>query len=373
MPVSTRFLTLLRFQLAQFADCPDLRSLVVYVAQPGAGSTPDLVPVGQWPSEHLVLPTVGSDSPLRQPAEERRWLPLRHEEVLLGALQVETTGMPWPAPLSRRLQAVALCLTEALCIDLERQQLQADLRQQREQTKLLLHQLRNPLAALRTFGQLLLRRLEPGSPHISLVEGLLAEERQLNRYVEALDQLGDTTPLLDAPAAPTPLLLPPLGSRDGAPLAPALEPLLSRAAASAALQARPWHPPGELPDWQGDAGAVAEVVANLLENAFRYSPGGAAVGLHCQGDAAAGWQLTVWDGGPAIPEGERERIFERGARGSSGATMAGTGLGLALGRELARNLGGELELICPPAAVAAALPAEGNGFRLRLPPVPPAP
>lgn len=373
MPVSKRFLTLLRFQLAQFADRDDLRSLIVYVAQPGAGSTPDLVPVGQWPSESLALPTVGSDSPLRQPSEERRWLPLRHQEVLLGALQVETTSVPWPMPLSQRLQAVALCLTEALCLDLEQQRLQAELLQQREQTKLLLHQLRNPLAALRTFGQLLLRRLEPSSPHRSLVEGLLAEERQLNRYVEALDELGEATTLLEAPAAPTPLLLPPLGGTGGAPLAPALEPLLRRAAATAALQDRPWHPPERLPDWHGDAGAVAEIVANLLENAFRYSPGGTALGIDCQGEAAQGWELTVWDGGPPIAEAERARIFERGVRGSSGAAMAGTGLGLALGRELARSLGGELELMCPPPAVAAALPAEGNAFRLRLPPAPPVP
>ena len=373
MPVSKRFLTLLRFQLAQFADRDDLRSLIVYVAQPGAGSTPDLVPVGQWPSQGLALPTVGPDSPLRQPAEERRWLPLRHQDVLLGALQVETTTVPWPTPLSRRLQAVALCLTEALCLDLEQQRLQADLQQQREQTKLLLHQLRNPLAALRTFGQLLLRRLESDSPHRSLVEGLLAEERQLNRYVEALDQLGEALPLPEVPAAPTPLLLPPLGSGSHAPLAPALEPLVSRAAATATIQSRPWQRPASLPSWEGDAGAVAEIIANLLENAFRYSPGGCAVGLHCQETTDGGSQLTVWDGGPAIAAGEREAIFERGVRGSSGAAVPGTGLGLALARELARKLGGDLELISPPAAVDPALPASGNAFRLRLPPAPPAP
>ena len=373
MPVSKRFLTLLRFQLAQFADRDDLRSLIVYVAQAGAGSTPDLVPVGQWPSEGLVLPNVGPDSPLRQPAEERRWLPLRHQNVLLGALQVETNTVPWPSTLSRRLQAVALTLTEALCLDLEQQRLQADLQQQREQMKLLLHQLRNPLAALRTFGQLLLRRLEPGSPHRNLVEGLLAEERQLNRYVEALDQLGEAIPLPAVAAAPTPLLLPPLGDSKAAPLAPALEPLVSRAAATAALQNRPWQQPASLPDWHGDAGAVAEITANLLENAFRYSPAGCPVGLQCTAEAGGGWQLTVWDGGPPIPPAEREVIFERGVRGSTGAAVPGTGLGLALARELARNLGGELELISPPAAVEPELPGSGNAFRLRLPPAPPAP
>jgi len=373
MPVSKRFLTLLRFQLAQFADRDDLRSLIVYVAQPGAGSTPDLVPVGQWPSEGLALPTVGPDSPLRQPAEERRWLPLRHQDVLLGALQVETNTVPWPTPLSRRLQAVALTLTEALCLDLEQQRLQADLQHQRERMQLLLHQLRNPLAALRTFGQLLLRRMEPGSPHRNLVEGLLAEERQLNRYVEALDQLGEPMPLLAVPAAPTPLLLPPLGDSHQAALAPALEPLVRRAAATATLQNRPWRQPARLPVWQGDAGAVAEITANLLENAFRYSPAGCPVGLHCAAGADGGWQLTVWDGGPSIPAAEQEAIFERGVRGSTSQAVPGTGLGLALARELARNLGGDLDLICPPAAVDPALSGSGNAFRLRLPPGPPTP
>jgi len=373
MPVSQRFLTLLRFQLAQFADRDDLRSLVVYVAQPGSGDAPDLVPVGQWPGEGLTLPTVGPDSPLRQPAEERRWLPLRHQTLLLGALQVETTTVPWSAPLMRRLQAVALCLTEALCLDLDTQRIQAELQQQRQQTQLLLHQLRNPLAALRTFGQLLLRRLEPGSPHRSLVEGLLAEERQLNRYVDALDQLGARPPQPLAGASPTPLLLPPLLDSRGTALATALTPLLSRAAATATLQGRPWQPPAALPPWQGDSGAVAEIIANLLENAFRYSPAGSDVGLHSAAQPDGGWALTIWDAGPPIAEAERELIFASGMRGSSGSATAGTGLGLALGRELARNLGGELELLCPPSAVDPALPAQGNAFRLRLPPAPPTP
>ena len=118
---------------------------------------------------------------------------------------------------------------------------------------------------------------------------------------------------------------------------------------------------------------MAEIVANLLENAFRYSPGGCPLGLQSQGDARDGWWLTVWDAGPAIAPAEREAIFQRGVRGSRGAAIPGTGLGLALARELARNLGGELELISPPAAVDPALPTEGNAFRLRLPPGPPAP
>jgi signal transduction histidine kinase len=111
---------------------------------------------------------------------------------------------------------------------------------------------------------------------------------------------------------------------------------------------------------------VAEILANLLENAFRYSAPASPVGLHC-GLSPAGLCLTVWDGGLPVLEEERERIFQRGERGLHSEGKAGTGLGLALARDLARHLGGTLDLLIPPALVDPALPAQGNAFRLTLP------
>ena len=111
---------------------------------------------------------------------------MRIQELRLQILAASTTN----EPLRQRLQAVALCLTDALLLDLEQQRLAARLAQQEQQLRLLVHQLRNPLTALRTFAALLQRRLGPDSQQRDLVEGLLAEERQLNRYVEAIsDQL----------------------------------------------------------------------------------------------------------------------------------------------------------------------------------------
>ena len=381
MQVSKRFLALVQSQLNQFSDREDLQLLVVYLTEPGNGDAPTLVPIGQWPRSSRVLPPVQADSPLRIPAEQRRWLPLRHQGMLLGAIQVETRVLPWPANLNQRLQATALCLTEALCLDLERQRLQHALRHQQDQLQLLVHQLRNPLAALRTFGQLLLRRLDPGDHNRELVESLLQEEQQVQRYVTALQQL-EGSGIRAGLAGEAPLLLPPmLNGPQGQPLAAMLTPLLQRASASAALQGRPWQGPASLPPWHGDSGAVAEILANLLENAFAYSPPRAAVGLTCLPQSDGGWRLCVWDGGPAIPLEEREQIFGRGQRGSRGASKPGTGLGLALARDLAESLGGSLELVVPPAAATSALPSEpgshlpatGNAFCLRLPPAPPRP
>ena len=389
-PVSARLVALLGQQLAQFGDRPDLVALVVYLTIPSDNGKPALEPIGQWPDSAQALaagpdPTALELAPMPQ-AVTRRWLPLRDGSQLVGALRVDSRVWPWPQALAERLQATAGCLTEALGLDLEQQRLSRALAQQDDQLQLLVHQLRNPLAALRTFGQLLLRRLERDPLNRPLVENLLAEQRQLNRYVDAIDELARPTPLVAAGPQAEPLLLPP--SLDGPaqqPLAEWLLPLLERAAATASLQGRIWQGPQHLPNWRGAGGAVAEILANLLENAFRYSPIGARIGLHCMalasgpdgstgggaGDGAGGEPkavgLTVWDSGPAIALEERQRIFGRGARGQAQGAIPGSGLGLALARDLARRLGGDLELVVPPQAVDPSLPDQGNAFRLTLP------
>ena len=372
MQVSKRFLALLKQQLAQFADRPDLRMLVVYAALPSADGEPSLLSIGEWPQPALALQG-GMSEPAPAPGSTRRWLALRDGPLLLGALRIDTDCWPWPTPLSDRLEATALCLTEALKLDLEQQRLGRQLALRDDQLKLLVHQLRNPLAALRTFGQLLRRRLEGDSANQALVDNLLSEQHQINRYLEAIDQLTQTPLLPPAEGGLQPLLLPPAFSReDLRSLNQVLEPLIERAAGTAALQGRRWAAPGELPTLPCNAAAVSEIVANLLENAFRYSRAGGCVGLSCleQGDTL---RLAVWDEGPEIPEAEREQIFRKGERGSTGRALAGSGLGLALARDLAERSGGALEYLTPPARLGAQLPPAGNVFQLSLPktPVPP--
>ena len=81
----------------------------------------------------------------------------------------------------------------------------------------------------------------------------------------------------------------------------------------------------------------------LLDNALRYGPRGAPVRVeaHVRGINAA---ITVADEGPGIPADERDHIFERFHRGSGAGPEGGFGLGLAIGRELAHRMGGELDV-----------------------------
>ena len=101
-------------------------------------------------------------------------------------------------------------------------------------------------------------------------------------------------------------------------------------------------------------------VANLIENAFQYS-NLKPIGLHVNDQG-----LCVWDEGKPITSEERESIFKKGFRGTSSGNSPGTGLGLALGRQLAEGIGSKLELIVPPSEFDSKLPKTGNAFVIKI-------
>jgi signal transduction histidine kinase len=107
-----------------------------------------------------------------------------------------------------------------------------------------------------------------------------------------------------------------------------------------------------------DPGACARIVRILIDNALRYSGDGTPVevGLRASDDRV---ELLVHDRGPGVPDGDRTRIFDRFARGSSANPEGGFGLGLAIGRELSERMDGGLDME----------PGNGSGstFRLWLP------
>jgi two-component system sensor histidine kinase TctE len=90
--------------------------------------------------------------------------------------------------------------------------------------------------------------------------------------------------------------------------------------------------------------ALRELTRNLLHNAIKHSPQGGAlhVSLHRDARTAA---LTVSDSGPGIAEGLRQRLFQPFATDHrAGPSLSGSGLGLAICREIVQSLGGQIEL-----------------------------
>ena len=85
---------------------------------------------------------------------------------------------------------------------------------------------------------------------------------------------------------------------------------------------------------------IAEIVANLLENAFKYAKKEAEIGIAF----TAKW-LVVFDDGKKITKNEKDKIFQKGFRGVASKKKEGTGVGLFLARKLARQIGGDLTLL----------------------------
>jgi signal transduction histidine kinase len=116
-----------------------------------------------------------------------------------------------------------------------------------------------------------------------------------------------------------------------------------------------------LPDGSFDPEKVEIIASNLISNALKFTPMGGRVtvrSVSAGGGADDGWvAFEVEDTGPGIPADEMERIFHRFHQVEG--TSSGTGLGLALSRELARLHGGDV--------LVRSEPGGGSRFRVELP------
>ncbi len=103
--------------------------------------------------------------------------------------------------------------------------------------------------------------------------------------------------------------------------------------------------PADTPDVRQDGGKLRQVVSNLLSNAIKFTPEGGRVTLQAavEGDALV---IQVADTGVGIAPEHQEMVFQKFRQTSNSLTreQGGTGLGLSIVRELARLLGGDVEL-----------------------------
>jgi signal transduction histidine kinase len=196
------------------------------------------------------------------------------------------------------------------------------------------HELRTPLTSLQGTLELLEEDLRDGRlDHDDAREQLIAAQRQLRRLGRLASELLDIS-RLDAAVA---LREEPVELGE---LCRAVAAEFELAAREREVDLGVTAPPG--PCWgRGDPDAVARVVRILLDNALRHAPVGSAVRVlpAYHGSNAT---VEVADEGPGVDPVDRERIFERFERGSTPSGEGGFGLGLAIGRELARRMGGEL-------------------------------
>ncbi len=95
---------------------------------------------------------------------------------------------------------------------------------------------------------------------------------------------------------------------------------------------------------RGNRDFIAQALANLLDNAVKYTPAGGAVMLRVRRRASGEVELSVTDTGPGVPEEDRERVVGRFVRLENSRNAPGAGLGLSLVAAVAHAHGGRLEL-----------------------------
>lgn len=408
VPASTEFVTLCRSQVIWLNDGLGAARSAVYLTQEMDNGMQQLIPVvvypegaaapkgegnlmahpkggqGEGEGKGLRLPAAGGDIIVEDPqgVEEADFrerylrhrrqiaLPLIHEDVVLGLLVTGREDREWSTGEWMQIERAATTLTLACAIDQRQGQYKQRLGQQQQQQQRhrdrlddLLHQLRNPVATIGTFGKLLLKRLSSrlGEESIGdrrIAENIIRESDRLGELLQAFDwyleEMGEESSLRGVAALPQ-------ASSDPGSLLPATEaiaqpfplqevlvPLLDGAQEVAQERGIEWltRVPGNLPQAIGDRSALREALSNLIDNALKYTPTGGTVAVRVAVDDRLG--ISIEDSGPGIPGGDRERIFQRHYRGvQARGDIPGSGLGLAIAKELVEQMAGEIELVSP--------------------------
>ena len=184
------------------------------------------------------------------------------------------------------------------------------------------HELRTPLAALKTQAQVALRATESADREAALQHVLTGVDRATH-LIEQLLTLARVDPEM-ASAHYQPVSLRQLAA-DALGL---IEPLAHQKHIELALEE------SDEALINGDAGPLAILLRNLLDNAVRYTPAGGQVSVTVSHQKNQGVVLEVCDTGPGIPEEERARTLERFYR-IPGSGVQGSGLGLSIVQRIA--------------------------------------
>ncbi|MEX0271840.1 ATP-binding protein [Leptolyngbyaceae cyanobacterium UHCC 1019] len=456
MPISSEFIALCRSQISLLTQAVGASVSVVYINQErGEGASIQLVPIAVYPdgidlrelempflpdgslssssiqlSRGKMLPQaentgsndlvandfvaaeksnlLPSEMPSFQPIAEKSSLanqrqivmPLMHEEMMLGLLVTQRDDRAWTAWEESQVHEVATSIAIACVLDQryqwmnrDRQQEHALRIQQHDMIDNLLHQFRNSLTALQTFGKLMIKRLLPGQTH-DIATNMVREATRLQELSQQIELVTGISPpqqlalppTLDNPQSPVqPLgdavievqtipLLPTAGFLVGAafPLERCLvesviKPLIASIRTLAEGKGQTLHSQisDDLPPVWANPQALREVLHNLLENAVKYTPNNghifiAAIAhefdaheseteLSVESASHLSWlEIAITDTGFGIPQQDLPHLFERHYRGvQAEGSIPGSGLGLAIAKTLIEQMHGTIQVMSP--------------------------
>jgi signal transduction histidine kinase len=315
-----------------------------------------------------VIDVVSAAGPTQPATDQGRARELLHQVRLsapLGDFQLlwGIERMP-PGPGARVIVWSGLVLAGVLVVGLfalyrlGRRQL-ALAQQQRDFVSAVSHELKTPLTSIRMYAEML-REGWVGADKRREYYGFIHDESErLSRLIANVLQLARLERSeLDLKRVPTgaAALMDTLRAR--------LASQIERAGFAATFAVAPDVAAREV---VVDVDAVVQIVINLVDNALKFAAKAERkavdVGLRARGAAAL--ELSVRDYGPGVPKDEMRRVFELFYRTGSELTRetVGTGIGLALVRELARAMGGDVDVVDrePGAEFRVTLPVARQG------------
>ncbi len=347
----------------------------VAVAASGAGDTASATDLATWldaaaprsrarraaagPAEVVVA----TRSPGLAPARRRQataephygWLPVPGAgEVTLGftfarAEDAATVGERLPPKLARHAAVALALVTESMSTERELATLRAAETERARYVSTVAHELRTPLTGLSGYLDLILdghvadeaiqrEFLERGRSIVESMSALVGDLLELSR-LESGSLVLESAPFSVADALHT----------VGSGLLPIA---LDRGVHFMTT------PPSRIRTAIADRRRVEQILTNLAANALKYGADGGEVELVGRFDGQVAI-LAVRDEGPGVAAEDRARIFDRFYRMADHERVTGTGLGLSISRDLARAMGGDLDV--------ASVPGVGSAFLLVLP------
>mgnify|MGYP006427122969 CR=1 FL=1 len=423
-PASSEFTALCRSQITNLKEGLNADRGAVYLTKELSSGNRQLVPIVVFPEERdfaeeeammtsedsllentpFELPsdssseeksalTIGSENIIpdvvNQQNQHQIVFPLLHENVMMGLLVIARQQAQWSQWEFTQIQRTAGTIALACVLDqryglsqqkLRQQQWQQE--QQRDRLADILHQLRNPLMALRTFGKLLLKRLNPeeNQKSRSFAENIMRESDRLQQLLQDmgdfLEEMGEEEVTIETETTALPegnstlKSLPPsqVFTLETIQVTDVLTRILesNRAIAQEKNITLKTEIPESLPPVKANRKALGEVLNNLLDNGIKYTPENGSIELIIDSENSQQQTIIIRDNGTGIPPEDQPKIFQRHYRGvQSKSEIPGTGLGLAIVKEYVEQMQGTIDLISP--AFPPDNPQKGTAFIISLP------
>ncbi len=302
-----------------------------------------------------------------QPRRSEVAVPITFEGEVIGLIDSENSAVAYfTADRVAMVRTLAALVATRLYVELGREEYEAELRLAHEEARDAVHlkdeflanvshEVRTPLVGILGVTRLLKQRVEEQAAAAALLDLIDILQRSGSHLLAIVQQL------LDVAALQNTNLESDLGPVSPLELLTGVSGMFRPKAASAGVQLET-EVCGEIPPRiHSDATRLRQILVNLVDNAIKFTPQGGVVRVVLEDVQPGMFSFTVEDTGIGIEPADQARIFESFATGGSrsGETKHGVGLGLAIARRLAVQLGGTL--------VVRSASGKGSAFQLQVP------